>query len=66
MPIYEYTCEACGHTFEEIQKFSDDPLTECPRCREDALKKNITASAFILKGRGWYKDGYSNKGGGDE
>ena len=27
MPIYEYKCDLCNGLWEEIQKFSDDPLT---------------------------------------
>ena len=26
MPTYEYECEACGHRFDELQSFKDDPL----------------------------------------
>ncbi len=55
MPIYEYKCEACGHTFEAIQKMADAPLTECPDCKKPALKKLISAAAFRLKGGGWYE-----------
>lgn len=55
MPIYEYQCEACGHQMEAMQKMADAPLTECPECGEPALKKLISAGAFILKGSGWYK-----------
>jgi len=55
MPIYEYQCEKCGHELEAIQKFSDDPLTKCPECGEQALKKKLSAAAFHLKGSGWYK-----------
>ena len=63
MPIYEYQCEACGHAFEAIQKFSDDPLTDCPSCTEAALKKLMSAPAFRLKGEGWYETDFksSNK-----
>ena len=32
MPTYEYACTACGHRLEAVQKFTDDPLTECPEC----------------------------------
>ena len=32
MPLYEYQCDACGHRFELIQKFSDPPLETCPKC----------------------------------
>jgi putative FmdB family regulatory protein len=55
MPIYEYQCAACGHTFELLQKVSDSPLTRCPDCGAEALKKLISASAFRLKGGGWYE-----------
>lgn len=55
MPIYEYQCGACGHTLETLQKISDSPLTRCPECGEDALKKLISAPAFRLKGSGWYE-----------
>jgi putative FmdB family regulatory protein len=55
MPIYEYRCESCGHELEAIQKMSDEPLIDCPTCREPALKKRISAVAFRLKGSGWYE-----------
>jgi putative FmdB family regulatory protein len=55
MPIYEYQCAACGHRFESLQKISDQPFSECPDCGKDALKKLISASAFRLKGGGWYE-----------
>lgn len=62
MPIYEYKCEQCGHQIEAIQKFSDDPLTECPTCKKQALKKMLSASAFHLKGSGWYETDFKNSG----
>jgi putative FmdB family regulatory protein len=55
MPIYEYQCGACGHTLETLQKISEPPLTTCPVCGAEALKKLISASAFRLKGGGWYE-----------
>ena len=60
MPIYEYQCEDCEVTVEAIQKFSDDPLTECKECG-GKLKKLISAGSFHLKGRGWSKDGYTGR-----
>lgn len=60
MPIYEYVCDSCGNDLEVIQKISDEPLTECPSCKENGLKKKTSMSAFHLKGGGWYKDGYGN------
>jgi putative FmdB family regulatory protein len=55
MPIYEYQCEACGHYLETLQKISDPPLTDCHKCGKPALKKLVSASAFRLKGGGWYE-----------
>lgn len=60
MPIYEYQCQACGHQYEVIQKMSDDPLTECPECKQPALKKLISAAAFRLKGGGWYETDFKS------
>jgi len=42
MPIYEYSCQACGHALEAIQKFSDPALRECPACHKLELKKPFT------------------------
>ena len=61
MPIYEYRCADCEKTFEVIQKFSDDPVKECAHCSGAKVEKLISQSSFILKGGGWYQDGYANK-----
>ncbi len=54
MPIYEYQCHACGHTFDKLQKIDDQPLIDCPKCYKPALKKLVSAAGFQLKGTGWY------------
>jgi putative FmdB family regulatory protein len=63
MPIYEYECQDCGR-FEVIQKFSDKPLKQCPNCKEkgkiNPVTKAVSASAFHLKGSGWYKTDYTS------
>ena len=61
MPIYEYLCAGCGFHFEEVQKFNDPPLEECPNCGEKSASRQVSMSSFHLKGGGWYKDGYSGK-----
>ena len=61
MPVYEYQCEKCGHRVEIIQKFSDPPLTECPKCK-GSLSKVFAPSALQFKGSGWYITDYSQKG----
>lgn len=69
MPIYVYGCNECGAVEEHLQRMSDPPLTECPRCG-GRLEKQVTSAAFQLKGGGWYKDLYSSskpdKGGGSD
>jgi len=55
MPIYEYECRDCGHHMEAIQKFSDAPLSDCPKCGKSALHKMLSAPSFRLKGGGWYE-----------
>ncbi len=62
MPIYEYECQACGHQFESTQRITEDPLKDCPTCKKPALQRLISATAFHLKGSGWYKDGYNKTG----
>ena len=60
MPIYEYQCQGCAHEFETIQKISEAPLTTCPSCGKDLLKKKISAVAFRLKGGGWYETDFKS------
>src|SRR6185503_20450985 len=59
--IYEYSCKKCGKTIEVIQKFSDPPLKKHQGCG-GALTKLVSASAFQLKGTGWYVTDYARKG----
>ncbi|MEJ2394766.1 MAG: zinc ribbon domain-containing protein [Candidatus Thiodiazotropha sp.] len=60
MPIYEYRCEACGHELEALQKINDPLLIECPECKQEALKKVLSAAAFRLKGGGWYETDFKS------
>lgn len=62
MPIYQYQCTDCDHQLEALQKISDPKLTDCPACSEPALKKQLTAAAFKLKGTGWYETDFKNSG----
>ncbi len=55
MPIYEYSCTACGHQFDAMQRISDEPLLICPACDKPALTKLVSAAGFRLKGGGWYE-----------
>ncbi|WP_182899804.1 FmdB family zinc ribbon protein [Microbispora sp. H10830] len=54
MPTYQYACTACGEQLEAVQKFSDDPLTECPVC-QGKLRKVFSAVGIVFKGSGFYR-----------
>ncbi len=68
MPTYHYIskdkeseCDYCRNGFDYSQKMSDKELVICPEC-EGPIKKEITGGlGFILKGSGWYRDGYQKK-----
>ena len=60
MPIYEYACESCESAFEKLVKLSD-PVPNCPECGSSEVRKKVSASGFVLKGSGWYKDHYGLK-----
>ena len=67
MPFYEYRCEK-GHTFEVMQRMSDDPLTECEVCGAPASRV-LFAPAIHFKGTGFHNTDYGTKrrsAGGDE
>jgi putative FmdB family regulatory protein len=62
MPIYEYSCQACAHELEALQKLSDAALQNCPQCGKPELKKKISAAGFRLKGGGWYETDFKKSG----
>ena len=55
MPIYEYECKSCAHTFDELQKMNDERLVDCPICELPELERLLSAPSFRLKGGGWYE-----------
>ena len=61
MPIYEYECTGCHHTFDVIQKISDTPLTLCPHCSMNTAVRLVSAAGFQLKGTGWYATDFKDK-----
>jgi putative FmdB family regulatory protein len=60
MPLYEYLCDACGHRFERIQKFSDPIADVCPKCG-GAVHKLMSSPAIQFKGSGFYITDYAKK-----
>jgi len=57
MPLYEYECDACGHRFEKIQKFSDPLEKTCPKCG-GPVHKLMSSPAIQFKGSGFYITDY--------
>jgi putative FmdB family regulatory protein len=63
VPLYPYRCTQCGHSFEKIQSFSDEPETVCPKCG-GKLERPLTVPGLQFKGAGWYVTDYASKGAG--
>jgi putative FmdB family regulatory protein len=59
MPIYEYRCEK-GHTFEVIQGFDDEPVSECQTCSRPVTKV-FHPVAVHFKGKGFYNTDYGTR-----
>ncbi len=43
MPLYEYACQSCSHTFEEL--VFDGEQVECPSCRGTKLERLLSVPA---------------------
>ena len=59
MPIYEYRCER-GHTFEVMQRMSDEPLTNCNTC-DATVQRVFHPVAVHFKGSGFYNTDYGKQ-----
>ena len=62
MPTYDYICNECEKVFEFFQSMSDAPLTKCPDCEKQKLRRIISGgTGLIFKGSGYYLTDYKNK-----
>ena len=68
MPIYEYRCTDCGKTFESLQKFNDEPFTNCGQGNVECATKGsgtverlMSAPSFQFKGTGFYITDYKKE-----
>jgi len=59
MPIYEYRCEQ-GHTFEVMQRMSDDPVQACEACAAPVARV-FHPVAVHFKGSGFYNTDYGTR-----
>lgn len=60
MPIYEYRCTRCHHTFETIQKWNDEPVKACLSC-QGPVQKVLSPPSLLFKGTGWYVTDYPSR-----
>ena len=62
MPTYDYICNDCNKMHEYFQSMSDNPLTKCPECKKNSLRRVISGgTGLIFKGSGYYLTDYKNK-----
>lgn len=49
MPTYEYECAKCDKRFDVLQRMSDPPLKECPRCGDGPISRCVTAPTILSR-----------------
>ena len=54
MPTYSYACTECDNRFDAVQAFTEDALTECPKC-SGRLRKLFGSVGVVFKGSGFYR-----------
>ena len=60
MPTYKYHCFKCEVSFEVEHGIKEDPEVKCAICESsEHVIRLISRTSFVLKGKGWAKDGYS-------
>ena len=60
MPLFEFQCVECGHSFEKLQKFNSPDPKWCPLC-DGAVRKVLSPATLNFKGSGFYITDYGNK-----
>jgi putative FmdB family regulatory protein len=62
MPLYEYTCQECGHRFEVLQRIGEGPEgVECPQCESENIEKEFSTFASTSDSGGM---SFGSSGGG--
>ncbi len=60
MPLYEYRCDACDQTFEELRSSSEaDAAIECPSCESRRTARKLSRFASGAGSPGSAKGGAS-------
>ena len=63
MPLYEYECFVCGHSFERIRKVADASAVTCSECG-GKVRRLLGVPALQFKGSGWYVNDYGKGNSG--
>ncbi len=64
MPMYEYRCNECGRTYEQLRRMSDaDTNLECPVCGSQQVERQVSACAIGGNGGSATRGGCSPRGG---
>lgn len=53
MPIYEYKCEKCNHSFERLVFKSDNQDIDCPKCGDIKKVKKLLSPGRLMSGSGF-------------
>ena len=59
MPIYEYRCDECEKVYEYLIGIHDKQPRKCRDC-PGKLQKLVSRTSFMLKGGGWFNEGYGS------
>lgn len=58
MPLYEYRCEECGRTFEELRPSGEaDAAIDCPSCESRRTSRKLSSFASGASSSGSPKGG---------
>jgi putative FmdB family regulatory protein len=57
MPTYGYRCKDCEHQFETLQRMTDEPIQECPKCG-GPVARLLFPVGIVFKGSGFHVNDY--------
>lgn len=62
MPLYEFSCEACGQRFEALLPYSRKSEARCPECGSETVKELLSGFASPGSGSGSFGAGSGGSG----
>lgn len=61
MPTYVYRCKRCEHQFETLQRITEDPIKDCPKCKGEVTRL-LFPVGIVFKGSGFHVNDYPSSG----